>query len=171
MVIFFEGDIFSLGYLSILLNHTYLAYRLAPRGQKDGAAANGTRVAKAEEVPGGGKGCPARGFADPVEGGEAIISGRVEDRNQESLLEHDADVGALPRGVRSGQHQGGGDPEIDDVHMAPVGEIETRLGAVENRSTNLGSEVDGERRRASIFGGWDNENAAATTLDAARSVV
>ena len=58
-----------------------------------------------------------------------------------------------------------------EVNMARVGGIEKRLGAVENRSTTLGSEIDGERRRALILGGWDEQNAAATTLDAARSVV
>ena len=46
------------------------------------------------------------------------------------------------------------------VNMARVGEIEKPLGAVENSSTTLGSEVDGERRRALILGGWDDENAA-----------
>ena len=56
-----------------------------------------------------------------------------------------------------------------EVNMARVGEIEKRLGAAENRGTTLGSEIDGERRRALILG--DDENAAASTLDAARRVV
>ena len=46
------------------------------------------------------------------------------------------------------------------------------MGAVENRSTTLGShsEGEGERRRALIMGGW-SENTAANTLESAKTMV
>ena len=47
------------------------------------------------------------------------------------------------------------------------------MGAVETRSTTLGSHAEGdsERRRALIMGGWSEDNVAANTLESAKAMV
>ena len=54
-----------------------------------------------------------------------------------------------------------------------VSELEKRMGAVETRSTTLGSHAEGdsERRRALIMGGWSEDNVAANTLESAKAMV
>ena len=54
-----------------------------------------------------------------------------------------------------------------------MSDLEKRVGAVENRSTALGShaEGEGERRRALIMGGWSEDNTAASTLESAKAMV
>ena len=53
--------------------------------------------------------------------------------------------------ARDGELKSRGVQQNMEANMARVDEIEKRLGAVENRSTTLGSEIDGERRRALFF--------------------
>ena len=43
-------------------------------------------------------------------------------------------------------------------------EWEKRMGAMESRSTTFESEIEGERRRALIMGGWSDESPAQSTL-------
>ena len=47
------------------------------------------------------------------------------------------------------------------------------MGAMETRSTTLGSHAEGEneRRRALIMGGWSEDNVAANTLESAKVTV
>ena len=54
-----------------------------------------------------------------------------------------------------------------------VHELEKRMGAMETRSTTLGShaEGEGERRRALIMGGWAEDNVASNTLESAKAMV
>ena len=54
-----------------------------------------------------------------------------------------------------------------------VSDLEKRMGAVETRSTTLGSHAEGdsERRRALRMGGWSEDNVAANTLESAKAMV
>ena len=52
-------------------------------------------------------------------------------------------------------------------------ELEKHMGAMETRSTTLGSHAAGEneRRRALIMGGWLEDNVAANTLESTKAMV
>ena len=55
-----------------------------------------------------------------------------------------------------------------------MSDLEKRMGAIESRSTTLGSHAEGEGERgepSSWMGGWSEENMAASTLEAAKSMV
>ena len=64
-------------------------------------------------------------------------------------------------------------PRQRQAESSRVHELEKPVGAMETRSTTLGShpEGEGERRRALIMGGWAEDNVASNTLESAKAMV